>query len=229
MKRIAMAMVAVLLMVTMLVTASADNFVNSVAQVGKPELQGNPEVSQGIFLVLTPYAERASLPDAGATMEAAYQALKGADSLADINAELEEAAKQLGVSADDLVVSDLFDLSLIYSTGGFVLDEATLAEYMPVTITLKADLLDRFVGLLHYKDGKFVAVENAKVENGNLVFTVDSLSPFAIIVGKEGTTPGTSEPESPDTGDMMPWGIAAVMALAALTCVLFIRREEAAE
>ena len=234
MKRIAMAMVAVVLMLTMLMTAAADNFINSVAQVGKPELQGNPEVAQGVVLVLTPYSQRSSLPDSGATVDEAYGAISSASDLTALDAGLTAAADKLGLKASDLVVSDLFDLSLMYTTGGFVLDEELLASYMPVSASVKADLLDRFVGLLHYKNGQFHLVDNAKVVNGNLDFSVDDLSPFAIIVSREGTTPGgdqgASDSESPDTGDATPWGFAVVMAVSALLCgLLFIRRKPAAE
>ena len=238
MKRIAMAMVAVLMMVTLLVTASADNFVNSVAQVGKPVLQGNPEIAQGIFLVLTSYKDRASLPDGGADMEAAYNLINGASSLDALNSGLKTAADALGVDVADLVVTDLFDLSLVNDAGDFLLDKEKLAEYAPITVSLKADLLDTFVGLLHYVDGQFVIVDNAKVVNGTLVFTVDTLSPFAIVVDSEGganqggssTEPGTSDTPSPDTGDAAPFGYAVVLAVAALIgCVLFVRRKQTAE
>ena len=135
MKRIAMAMVAVLLMVTLIVTAAADNFVNSVAQVGKPVLQGNPEIAQGVFLILTSYSDRATLPDEGAKMEEAYNLINGASSLDSLNSGLKDAADALGISVSDLVVSDLFDLSLIYENGGFVLDEETLSQYTPITVS----------------------------------------------------------------------------------------------
>ncbi len=234
MKRIAMAMVAVVMMITMLVTATADNFINSVAQVGKPELQGNPEIAKGVYLVLTPYSQRATLPDDGAQVDEAYQAVAGASSLPALNADLGAAAKELGLADDELVVSDLFDLSLMYEAGGFVLDEETLAQYMPVTASLKADLLDRFVGLLHYKNGSFELVKNASVKDGVLTFTVDDLSPFAIVVKKEGANPNgsssDSEAPSPDTGDAAPWGFAVVMAGSALlACLLMFRRSRVSE
>ena len=239
MKRIAMAMVAVLLMVALVVTASAasNNFINSVAQVGKPVLQGNPEIAEGVYLLLTSYSDRATLPDDGAKMEEAYGIVNSASDLTALNAGLATAAANMGLQPSDLVVSDLFDLSLIYERGGFVLDEELLAQYTTVTVSLKADLLDRFVGLLHYVNGKFEHVDNAHVENGNLVFTVDTLSPFAIIVHREGANPGGESGqlggesgESPDTGDTTPWGYAVVMGTAALLgCLLFVRRKQTAE
>lgn len=234
MKRIAMAMVAVLLMVTLVVSASAasSNFINSVAQVGQPELQGNPEVAQGVYLKLTPYADRATLPDDGEKMDEAYDIVYSAPDLTALNDGLAAKASDLGIKASDLAVSDLFDLSLIYEAGGFVLDEELLAQYMPVTASVKADLLDSFVALLHYRNGKFELVDNAHVENGNLVFTVDNLSPFAIIVDRNGNQGGNggSDAPSPDTGDTTPWVVAVVMAASALTaCVLFVRRKQTAE
>lgn len=229
MKRIAMALVAVVLMVTMLVTATADNFINSVAQVGKPELQGNPEIAQGVILVLTPYAQRASLPDNGAAVDAAYKAVQDADNVASLNADLAAKAKELGIAEDDLVVSDLFDLSLMYKTGGFVLDEELLASYMPVTASVRADLLDRFVGLLHFKNGQYHLVSDAKVANGVLTFSDNDLSPFAIVVRRDGTTPGgqSGEPggsDSPDTGDATPWGFVAVLMISGLLVSLLVFR-----
>ncbi|MBR3289334.1 MAG: hypothetical protein IKI63_00995 [Clostridia bacterium] len=232
MKRIAMAVVAVVMMLTMLMTATADNFINSVAQVGRPELQGNPEIAQGVYLILTPYAQRATLPDDGAMMDEAYNLVKSASDLTALNVDLKSLSAELGIPASDLVVSDLFDLSLIYESGGFVLDPELLAQYTPVTASVKADLLDRFVALLHYKDGEWEMIKKASVKDDEiLTFTTDTLSPFAIIVRRDGTTPGgESDAPSPETGDVQPWGFAVLMAVSGLlVCLLFIRRKPAAE
>ena len=226
MKKFVVSMLAIVMAITLLlpVAASQDNFVNSVAQVGKPVLQGEPEVATGVFLVLTSYTDRGTLPDGGAEMEDAYAQILAAANLGDLNAGLASAAAALGVDASDLVVSDLFDVSL-KKGDDFVIDPS---EYMPITVALKADLLDKFVGLLHFKDGKCELVTNANVKDGVLTFSVDDLSPFAIVVKNEGA--GTdSEPESPDTGDTTPWFYVSIMAAAALLASALVIRKRVTE
>ena len=70
---------------------------------------------------------------------------------------------------------------------------------------------------MHYKNNAWEVVENAKVENGVLTFTVDSFSPFAIVVDNAAAQ---NSPQTGDNGISVALAIIAIVSGAALTvCV----------
>ena len=79
------------------------------------------------------------------------------------------------------------------------------------SLLLKPDSLQGFVGLLHLNNGKWELVKNAKVEADGirLSFSVDTLSPFAIVVEAD------NGEQPPASGDTLPWGAIAMLVLAA--------------
>lgn len=199
MKKILSCLLVVMLLCSLSVAAFADNFVSSVANAGAPEVAeaAQADGSDGkALIVVTPMDEKDKLSEAKqAEMDAAFDALDKAADLAAVNAELKDAAADQSIA-----VSDLFDISEV--------EEGSVS--FPLTITLKDKNLDNFVALLHYVDGEFVWVD-AEVADGALTFTVDSLSPFAIIVAVDEAT-------SANTGDTVPYGFiigAVVLAGAA--------------
>ena len=207
MKKILSCLLVVMLLCSLSVAAFADNFVSSVANAGAPEVAeaAQADGSDGKALIdVTPMDEKDKLPEAQQTeMDAAFDSLDKASDLAAVNEELnEQIAEELKAAAADqsIAVSDLFDIR--------VLEEGTVS--FPLTITLKDKNLDNFVALLHYVDGAWQWVD-AEVADGALTFTVDSLSPFAIIVAVDEAT-------SANTGDTVPYGFiigAVVLAGAA--------------
>ena len=199
MKKILSCLLVVMLLCSLSVAAFADNFVSSVANAGAPEVAeaAQADGSDGKALIdVTPMDEKDKLPEAQQTeMDAAFDSLDKASDLAAVNEELKAAAADQSIA-----VSDLFDIR--------VLEEGTVS--FPLTITLKDKNLDNFVALLHYVDGAWQWVD-AEVADGALTFTVDSLSPFAIIVAVDEAT-------SANTGDTVPYGFiigAVVLAGAA--------------
>ena len=199
MKKILSCLLVVMLLCSLSVAAFADNFVSSVANAGAPEVAeaAQSDGSDGKALIaITPMDEKDKLPEElKADMDAAFDSLDKAADLAAVNDELKAAAADQSIA-----VSDLFDIR--------VLEEGTVS--FPLTITLKDKNLDNFVALLHYVDGAWQWVD-AEVADGALTFTVDSLSPFAIIVAVDEAT-------SANTGDTVPYGFiigAVVLAGAA--------------
>lgn len=150
----------VLVMVMCLgVTALAEGgFVNS------PSLNPAPEVEDGdSTITITPYSERHNLSDAERQiLEDAYNSISQADSLSDLNQNLN----------GDLAVSDLFHIS----------SNSSKAQ----NLVLKADTLDNFKALMVYVDGKWELVD-ANVKDGKLVFTAEKFGPYAIVVNADGT------------------------------------------
>lgn len=146
-------------------------------------------------LEVTSYGDRNTLPAAElALVEKAY---------ADITTDLTGLVKEFA-GKKDLAVSNLFDISAVGC--------ANHEDHEGFTITLAVEALNRFEGLLHMTaDGKWELVDAKIINSGkNLQFTVNSLSPFAVVIN-------TGAGDSPATGDnAMMYVYATVMAVSAL-------------
>ncbi len=161
-------------------------------------------------LVVTPFAERHTLDDATrAKLNAAYDAIVNITDVTTLNADLAVYAAKNNLDAKKLAVSDLFDISY---TGCDVHN-----QHGAFTITVMPETLNNFVGLLHLNGDNWELVSNAKVEkNGDnevLTFTVDELSPFAIVLN-------TDVLPAP-TGETFQWIFyVAMMAVSAAALVV---------
>ncbi len=139
----------------------------------------NPDCDAHI--VVTPYSQRNGLPShALAAIEAAFDDISATEDLSALNADFASLVASLGLVGGELAVSDLFDLSYVGCT---IHDSHGLYN-----ISLSADNLSNFVGLLHCNDGVWQLVDNASADDGVLNFSVSALSPFAIIVKTEGAS-----------------------------------------
>lgn len=167
-------------------------------------------------LVIVPYGERQELSETLlAIFEKAHSEITSAEDLTKLNADLAKIAADMDIKGENLAVSDLFD---IHVTGCDFHD-----GHLDFDIVLNADTLKHFVGLLHMnKDGEWELVKDAKVVNNGkqLHFSVETLSPFAVVVD---TTSGTQS--SPQTGDnsMIHIYVAIMIALIAALMVLAVK------
>lgn len=219
MKKVLVICLMMVMVVSMSVTAFAapGGFVSSPSGNPAPtvvDFDPNDDDCPG-WLVVTPYGDRHKLSDAlRAMLEKAYNSIVNSDDLTKLNAELAKIAADKNIVGTDLAVSDLFD---IHVTGCDYHD-----EHVGFDITLDADTLSHFVGLLHMnKDGVWELVTNAEVVNDgeHLKFSVDSFSPFAIVVD---TSSGT--PDAPQTGDNSMIHIyAIIMVVSALAVIVIVR------
>ena len=207
-------MMVLVMSLTMTAFAAPNGFVSSPSEDAAPKLVSfTPSDDECTArLVITPYGERETLPDAlEAMMENARNQIVGSTDLTKLNADLAALAAKLKIKGEDLAVSDLFD---IHVTGCNYHDGHTDFD-----IVLSADMLKHFVGLLHMqKDGSWELVSDAKVTgNGeHLAFSVESFSPFAIVVETSG-----QGAEIPKTGDdNMFYVYAAIMAVSAVALVV---------
>ncbi len=215
---------AIFLMTVMVFAASVNTFAAG-AFLNSPSGNPAPELVSFDFesddctaeLVITPYAERSELDDAAkALMEKAYDDIAGTDDLTKLNKDLEKLAKDKNVKGKDLAVSDLFDISpegCQEHDGHYSCD-----------IVLDADTLDRFVALIHMNEnGEWVLVDDAKVTNNgeHLEFTVDALTPFAIVVDTSSDSPQTG-----DSGKLYIYaGMMLVSALAIAVVVVKSKKQ----
>lgn len=170
--------------------AAPAGFVESPS-VDTPALDSYENESAGCTaeIIVTPFVRIDELDDAKEqeNRDAYDEIVNNDDSFANVLKNL-AASKNLDVST--LAVSELFDVSY-YETAGH-------DEHGAFTISIKTNNLDKFVGLMHRYNGEWVYVDNAKVDGNILTFTVDNLSPFAIVVDTSDDAPVT-DVEIPNT------------------------------
>lgn len=221
---------AICLIMVMLVSMNVNVFAAPGAFVSSPS--GNPVPRLISFdpsdddctaqLVITPYSNRDTLPTAlNELIKKAYGEVAASTDLTKLNSDLAKLAADKNIKGTNLAVSDLFD---IHVTGCDYHE-----EHVDFNITLEADTLKRFVGLLHMnKDGEWELVSNAEVVNNGkqLKFSVDSFSPFAIVV--DTTADGTGGPQTGDNSMIHIYvTIMAVSAVAILVIVAKNRKQRA--
>lgn len=217
MKNILVAILSVMMAVSLAVTGFAASFVSSPSGNSAPTVDSFDFEDDSCVadIQVTPYSQRNTLsPDVKDAIEGAYDEIKATNDVSSLNADLAALAASKEIKGKNLAVSDLFDVSGV-GCGDH-------GDHDKVTISLKAETLDNFVGLLHLVDGEWELVSNATVSGDVLTFTVDSLSPFAIVVD--------ATPDSPPTGDngnvYLLVAVAALSLVAALICFKKARKEE---
>lgn len=213
MKKVIASMLSLMLVLALSVSVFATGgFVSSPALDKAPTVKDFTAESENCAtdIVVTAYADRADLNDNSKTaMETAYSEIQAATDVTTLSADLTKVATDMNVEAKNLAVSDLFDLSQVGC------DDHT--DHKAFQIKLSADTLKNFVALLHKTANGWEVVADAKVENGDtLAFSVDSLSPFAIVVD-------AGETGNASTGDNanLPLYIS-LMAVSAVALVVVI-------
>lgn len=222
MKKVFAIVLAMVLMLTVSVSvcAAPGRFVKSPSINSAPTLisveRGHADCTAQV--IVTPYSERYQLPAELKTLiEKAYDQIASSQDLTTLNADLADLAAAQEIAGPDLKVSDLFDVR--YEGCPDHNENHTL------TIVLGADTLHRFVGLLHMDlSGEWELISNAKVINNgeNLQFSVNSLSPFAIVVDTS-----EAEGDSPQTGNITDIAIyGALMLVSALAVVVLVAKSK---
>ena len=211
MKKLLAICLVLVTVVTMCVSAVAapNGFVSSPSGNSAPTVEDFEASDEDCTarLVITPYAEKEELPQVLLDLfEKAYDTIVDTADLTTLNEDLAKIAADKGIAGANLAVSDLFD---IHVTGCDFHD-----GHVDFDVTLKADTLSHFVGLLHMnKNGEWELVSDAKVSDDgeHLTFSVESFSPFAVVVDTS---------DMPNTGDnAMVYVYAVIMAASALAFV----------
>ncbi|MBE6903041.1 MAG: hypothetical protein E7480_00335 [Ruminococcaceae bacterium] len=215
MKKVLASCLIIVMLVSMCVSvfAAPNGFVSSPSGNDAPiVVEFNPaDEDCTARLVITPYADRHELTGALLAMfEKAYNSIVNSEDISLLNNDLLKLITDKKINGKNLAVSDLFD---IHVTGCDYHD-----EHMDFDVILDADTLSHFVALLHMnKNSEWELVKDAKVVNNgeHLQFSVDSFSPFAVVVD---TSAGGQV--SPPTGSNSNIYICAVvMAVCALALV----------
>ena len=178
MKKILTIISTVLMMLCFGVTAFATgSFTSSPGAKQEPSFVGSENASADCKaeIVITAYANRNTLEtEAKAEIEAAYNTIASTSNLGTLGYGVNVLASSLGIDTDALFVSDLFGVS--YDN----CDEHAL--HKEISVTIEPSLVSNYVGVMCYKNGDWKLVEDAKLENGDLTFSVDEPAPFAIVV-----------------------------------------------
>lgn len=175
-------------------------------------------------LILTLYKDRARLTQfLREQLEKAYEILMNCKDLTTLCDQLANLVAKLGLSAENLAVTEVFDLTYhkcdVHEDHGYF------------TIKLGAKALENFVALVHYHNGEWEVVENARVlaDGETLEFKIKDFSPFAIIVDTGDKVPNEEIPDTDVQTTQMPMqlmiGAAAVLATATVIAVVFKKKE----
>jgi hypothetical protein len=194
MKRFIAFFMTVVLVVAMSVPAFATHgeFISSIGGLPTPTIEGYTPVTHECTakLVITSWSERHTLDDATrALMEKAYNDIVNSQVINNqLKDELVKLANELEINHADLAVGILFDISYV--------ECPEHAEHKGFNITLKPEVFENYVGILHMNaEGTWELLNSTADEaNSTISFTVDGLSPFAIVYN---TNPGGSS----STGD----------------------------
>lgn len=246
MKRI-ISLLMVLVMVAIPMTVFASNFVPSISYKGAPEIVladpatglvgeivgnvGTAEHDRKVYsdcIVVTPVSEASTSTEIPAA--AAQTLLSVYGQLSDQEARLSELSDELnllvasklgnGKDGDDLVVKDLFDVSVICDNL-----EASLAP-AGTTLDITFDIsvaADEEVFIMTYKNNAWAPIVNVvNNKDGTVTGTFENFCPVAIFIEGEG------RPDSPETGDLdlsYVWAVvAAVSALLIVSVVVVNKR-----
>ena len=250
MKKFASLLMAALLMVAMALPASAAvNFVDSVEQKPAPSVEtvtdasGN-EVSaiiqdangnevHGVTaeqMSITPVSGAASAPaEIREQLEAAYEQIQNAASVADLVPDVDVAsllsAMGSSSSVEDLVVRDVFDVSVSGEAAEFLAQEGNA-----ITIRFQLNIApsSTLLVLHNYEGSNWEVIDDDKVvinNDGSVDVTFDSLSPVAFVVDQTETDTSASTdddaPTSPQTGDSSLPPVAG-MGLIALGTIAIV-------
>ena len=223
-------LIATLLAIVMLaalsvsaIAATADNFTKSPSNTGAPGMTydwTNPVGGCDPELAITPYKDRNTKSEEIKTaIEAAYNEIVHSQpslgSLTITNGPLQ---------GTNLMVSQLFDISFSDSehTHTFGMNETHNA-----TIKLTGDEVKNFMYLLHYTytatpgTSTWEIVSCTRPTANTISFTVDSLSPFAIVVKNT-----SSGPSSPATGASAPIACAVGAVVFCVVGVALLKKSK---
>lgn len=208
-------------------------FTPSVENKGAPAVVSVDGVDAGHIRV-TAYGERGTHDAAAVTikqiLEDTHKNVKDAGTLdklsADVNTLL--AKDHPDVKAEDLIVSDLFDVS-------YVENGAVAPLNQKVTITFKLTVpVENVLLVLHKTSGGDWELMNMdsskyqKLDKYQVKLTFDSLSPVVFAIDSAEFHVDPNGPSSPQTGEISPVVVIAGMTIVAACAAAYVVRKEKA-
>ena len=246
-KKISVTLVAIAMVTAMAVPAFAADFTSSVTGKSAPETvtttnSSGETVAAIIYdangkeaasipvgsLTVTPVSEaKTANASVSKQLTAAYEQLQTTP-LDSIAPALTESVKTYSpqMTVEDLVVRDLFDVSLDDSAKEQLAKNGNAIK-IQFALNLPSDAL---LLVLHNTEGTTweLIADNKVVRNsdGSVTVEFDSLSPIAFLTDGGSLATDPNAPTSPQTGysETMLWGAVGVGALALAALVLVIRK-----
>ena len=212
MKKVIACLIAMVMMVAFSVTAFAAEFVPSIEiKKGPTVVTAVDENGNEYIIILTPLSETEKLKEpAKSHLLDAYDELKKVDDLTALTEALKTIIANKNIDSDNLIVKDLFDLTIDGEFKGNV-----------ITITLTDDQLKNFVGLMVKTDKGWELIDDAKIVNGNqLTFSMEGINPTGSL-GSFAIIANNGAPSSPNTGLALPMTLIALAVVFAGAAVVF--------
>lgn len=192
----------------------------------------NGEVIQKLYeddIIVTPLAEidDADIPqDAKELLKEVYEDLMdGTTSLEDVEGLMEKVKEALGEEAvaDDLVIRDLFDVTVVDPDA-----IELLAEGNRLRVTFDTDFdPEDFLAVMTYDDGWKLAYDYVINEDGTVTVILEKDGPVAFLTtAREMYADGEDIPATGDTTNIALWAGAGVAAAALLVLLMRRRRNE---
>ena len=211
MKKLSVFLSVVLIAALLCVGAFAAPFVRSPGAAPGPELveyeSESPDCTAD--LIITPFSHRDELDtDLRSMIMTAYDEIRSVEDITSLNSALVALAQRKGIPSKNLAVSELFDVHYVHcdvhdAHGNF-------------KIKVSSESSEKFVALLHYYNGTWELIDNARIEDGYLVFSIKDFSPFAIVVDNSENVADAGTAETPLTGNME--GTIKIAVLATVMC-----------
>lgn len=248
MKKIITAVLAIIMALTITVSVSAAQFVESITNKGAPQLividQLNGKDVVGFItnpdgekvttefldcFIITSVADAKTddkIPaDAKDILLKVYGELLEGDKLSEVCPELNDIVKEKwdkDKDADDLVIKDLFDISGECTD---IKDHINGENILELTFKVGVDA-DTFITAMVYVDGKWVPVVDC-INNGDGTVTVqfDKICPVAFLVPGTTTNSSTVSPATSDVSGVILWGSVMFVSLAAAVAIVIFRRK----
>lgn len=239
MKRVLNVILVLSLLAAMAVPALARNvdFVPSISDKGAPGVVGSGEIkdtngnsvgtADNTVVIITPVSEAKTsdkISDADEkNLLDAYDKLTSGDKAYGLCPGLEDLADKLydGVKEEDLVVRDLFDVSLNNAEL-----EGKVGNGNTITLKLDANVAKGDKVLAMVKDGDTWTAAVNVVNNGDGTVSV-TLNTLGAVVLMTATASGSSV--TGDTTQVAFWGIAVVLSLGAIVTMVSLKRRKVTE
>ncbi len=217
MKKFAAIFMTLVMVLLLGLTASAA-FVSSPSNNLAPVIESfEPETEDcNAELKITPYSERHTLSEEEyKLLEEAYNRISGKKDDEKLMDALRELAEEKGLKVGDLSVSDLFHI------GYENCEEHEEDGHKGFKVTLKADTIENFVGLLYFdgENWKNVKVLGYDAKKGTVTFFTEDLGCFAFVVNKY------IVPNTGDTSMTFVWLVFAAACAMATICVAVPKKQ----
>lgn len=211
MKKFAAIFMTLVMVLSLALTASAA-FVSSPSNNLAPIVEDfEPETEDcDAVLKITPYSERYSLTEEeNKILEDAYSRISGKKDDEKLTEALRKLAEEKGVKVGDLSVSDLFNIGY---------EDCDVHEedgHKGFKVTLKADTIDNFAGILYFdgENWKNVKILSYDAKAGTVTLFTEELGCFAFVVNKY------IVPNTGDTSMTFVWFVLAAACAMAAFCV----------